>query len=544
MPHLILIALATLVSEDLTCIGTGVLVAQGKVGLIDGILACLAGIYIGDLLLFLGGRCIGRPLIRWPLFRRFVSPEQLDRASSWLSSKGAAVVLLSRFTPGLRLPTYFAAGLLRTRVWQFSIYFLLAAAIWAPLVVWLTVALGGSVVRTALFAGGKSSMAIIAIAVLWIGLRKLLPLLFGFRTRRRLAGFLKRKVCWEFWPPWAAYLPLIPYLALLALKHRSPTLFTAANPGMPSGGFIGESKSDILEHLDRTPGIVATYTRIPCSLEPTARIRKAIAFLEQHGFSFPVVLKPDVGERGSGVAIIRSHGEMESYLEAAIGDTILQEYIEGYEFGVFYYRYPLEPTGHVLSITKKRFPEVIGNGRNTLEELVLKDDRAVCLASTYLGRIGRSAHEVPAPGEAVRLAELGSHCRGAVFLDGSRLITPALEAAIDRISKSHPGFFFGRFDIRAPSIDAFKEGQPFKVIELNGVTAEATHIYDPAVSLLDAYRTMLTQWRIAFEIGAINRGLGAAPMTVDEFVRLIWKRVRRTGDGSVRMAPDRRVIHA
>jgi membrane protein DedA with SNARE-associated domain len=528
MLHLILIGLATLVSEDLTCIATGVLVAQRKVGFIGGILACLAGIYFGDLLLFLGGRFIGRPLIRWPLFRRFVSPEHLDRASEWLSSNGAAVVLLSRFTPGLRLPTYFAAGLLRTRVWRFSMYFLLAAAIWVPLVVGLTVALGGPVVRTAVFAGGKGSIAIVVIAALWIGIRKLLPVLFGFRTRRRLTGFLKRKVRWEFWPAWAAYLPLIPYLAVLALKHRSPTLFTAANPGMPSGGFIGESKSDILEHLDRTPGVVATYTRISGSLEPAARICKANAFLDQHGFAFPVVLKPDVGERGSDVAIIRSHGEMESYLEAANGCTILQEYIEGYEFGVFYYRYPKEQTGHILSITEKRFPEVIGNGRSTLEELILKDDRAVCLASIYLGRIGRSADEVPAQGESVRLADLGSHCRGAVFLDGSRLVTPALEAAIDKTSKSHPGFFFGRFDIRAPSIDAFKEGQPFKVIELNGVTAEATHIYDPAVSLLEAYRTMLTQWRIAFEIGAINRELGASTMTVSEFIRLIWKRVQHS----------------
>jgi glutathione synthase/RimK-type ligase-like ATP-grasp enzyme len=38
---------------------------------------------------------------------------------------------------------------------------------------------------------------------------------------------------------------------------------------------------------------------------------------------YPVVLKPDVGERGNGVAVIRSRKELESYLNRASGDTII-----------------------------------------------------------------------------------------------------------------------------------------------------------------------------------------------------------------------------
>ena len=59
-----------------------------------------------------------------------------------------------------------------------------------------------------------------------------------------------------------------------------------------------------------------------------------------HRLTFPVVLKPDVGERGSGVAIVRSHEQLDAYLRAAEGDIIIQQYIDGLEFGVFYYRYP------------------------------------------------------------------------------------------------------------------------------------------------------------------------------------------------------------
>ena len=72
-------------------------------------------------------------------------------------------------------------------------------------------------------------------------------------------------------------------------------------------------------------------------------------------------------------------------------------------------------------------------------------------------------------------------------------------------------------------MEALQRGE-FKVIELNGVSAEATHVYDPAVSLLEAYRVMSTQWRTAFEIGAINRKMGVQPMPVSILLRLIRDR--------------------
>src|SRR6185295_1514818 len=115
------------------------------------------------------------------------------------------------------------------------------------------------------------------------------------------------------------------------------------------------------------------------------------------------------------------------------------------------------------------------------------------------------------------------HCRGAVFLNGIRMKTTALEQAVERVSRAHLGFYFGRFDVRTSSIEAFERGE-FKVIELNGVSAEATHVYDPTVSLLEAYRTMYAQWRTAFEIGAINRTMGIPPMPVPALWRLIRTR--------------------
>ena len=86
--------------------------------LFPGVLACVAGIFFGDLLLYFAGRMVGRSIVRWRSVRRFLSEQKLDEASRWLSDRGAGVVMLSRFTPGLRLPTYVAAGLLKTRFWR------------------------------------------------------------------------------------------------------------------------------------------------------------------------------------------------------------------------------------------------------------------------------------------------------------------------------------------------------------------------------------------------------------------------------------------
>jgi hypothetical protein len=191
------------------------------------------------------------------------------------------------------------------------------------------------------------------------------------------------------------------------------------------------------------------------------------------------------------------------------------------EFGIFYYRFPGQSEGRIFSITEKRFPATVGDGSSTITQLILRDERAVCLASLYLGRLRRSADDVPAAGESVPLAELGSHCRGAVFLNGARLETAALRCAVDSIARRFSGFYIGRFDVRSPSVEQLQRGR-FEVLELNGVSAEATHIYDPSVTLLEAYRALFRQWRIAFEIGAMNRRLGQRPMPLRGFVALLW----------------------
>src|SRR5436190_8201925 len=168
---------------------------------------------------------------------------------------------------------------------------------------------------------------------------------------------MRKLLHWEFWPIWAAYAPLTPYLLTLAIRHRSLTLFTAANPGIPTGGFVDESKSQILGKLSAARGYIAEFELIPADLSVAERIESAQRFIARLGLTYPVILKPDRGERGSGVAVIRSEIELANYLRNATDDIIIQRYVDGAEFGIFYYRYPGESSGRIFSITTKQFPE-------------------------------------------------------------------------------------------------------------------------------------------------------------------------------------------
>ena len=81
---MVLIAVATLVSEDLTCIATGLLVARGSLEFLPATFACAAGIFFGDLGLYALGRLGRQPTRREPM-------PTYQRCRSWL---GFLVVLL------------------------------------------------------------------------------------------------------------------------------------------------------------------------------------------------------------------------------------------------------------------------------------------------------------------------------------------------------------------------------------------------------------------------------------------------------------------
>ena len=514
---ILLIALSTLISEDLACVGAGLMAAKGIISYGDAALAAFIGIFVGDLLLYALGRYVARPAMKRVPFKWIFREQAIKQSSEWFNERGPMVILLSRFLPGSRFPTYVAAGLLHTNFWQFMLFFFVAGAIWAPLLVWTSMALGGRLLLFFEQYKFYTAGAVIAtVFLLWLLFKVIVPA-FTHRGRRLLVSRWRRLTHWEFWPRKAVYPPIALYALCLGIRHRGLGVFAACNPSIPFGDLVGASKSNILDQIkDRR--FIARYRKLPLGPGVDEHMAAIADFLRENGLTYPFVMKPDWGQQGLGVAVIRNEQRLRAYLEQASTDLIVQEYVAGEEFGLFYYRYPDEPRGRIFSVTEKRFPTVVGDGKKTLERLILDDSRAVCCARMFLERFRHRLHTVPAEGEPVALNEIGNHARGSLFLNGRWVLTRELEDAFEEIARSFDGFHFGRFDVRAPCIEEFKKGRGFRIIELNGVTAESTDMYDPSNSLFTAWGMLMTQWRIAYEIGAINRKRGAKVPSIRELL--------------------------
>ncbi|MBC8327723.1 MAG: alpha/beta fold hydrolase [Planctomycetes bacterium] len=512
----LLIALATLISEDLTCIAAGLLVSQGRIGFAAGCTGCFLGILFGDVLLYVLGRALGRKALAKAPMRWWIRPAAVERASAYFRRQGWRVVIVCRFLPGFRVPTYFAAGALKTHFGWFLLYFVVAVAAWTPVLVGVSAWIGEGIADALNLVERYALPAMGGIALFLLLLLKLLVPLCTWRGRRGLVGGWRRKRHFEFWPRWAVYLPLTPWFLWLALRHRSLRAVTAVNPAIPVGGLLGESKSAILEGFGREHPLVARWTLLPAGGDE--RMEAAAAFLERHGLGFPVVVKPDVGARGQGVEVARDEARLRARLAADRQPLILQEHVPGEEFGMFYVRHPDEQRGRVTSVTDKRMAWVRGDGSSSLERLILADPRAVALARVYCEANADRLDEVPAAGEEVVLGEIGAHSRGAIFLDGSERLTPAIEQALDRLSKRFEGFHFGRYDLRVPDAAAFARGEGFRVIELNGLTSEPTHLYDRRYGVLHAWRLLARTWETAWAIGSRNCRLGARPASWSQII--------------------------
>jgi membrane protein DedA with SNARE-associated domain len=510
------IVLGTFVSEDATCIATGLLIQRGSVGLTSGIFACVTGIFVGDLGVWALGRVFGSALLRWSWTARRLSHRAVHDARAWLDRHAAGAIVGSRFLPGTRFVVYVMAGALGLPGLVFTIWSFIAALLWTPTLVLLSASLGDAFARRAspIVGSAWSSRAVAALLVF--------ATLHTFRKAaapaggRRIVARLVRWSRWEFWPAWLFYVPVTAYIAWLAVRHRGLSTISAANPGIPDGGIAGESKFEILNRLPSEWTVPSILVQRGTPMDRLHRLRTECL---ARAWALPLILKPDVGQRGAAVRLIQTWASAADYLETFSAAVVAQPYHPGpFEAGIFYHRLPGCARGRILSITDKRFPVLIGDGVSTIEALIWSHPRFRLQAATFLARHADSSTRVLEVGERFPLAIAGNHCQGTLFRDGRHLLTPALEQRVDEIARSYAGFFVGRFDIRYSDVEAFMAGRDLSIVELNGVTSESTDIYDPDGSLFQAYRQMFRQWRIIFDIGAANRARGAR---ASSFTRLL-----------------------
>lgn len=340
------------------------------------------------------------------------------------------------------------------------------------------------------------------------------------RTGQWLRRFRIRLWHWEYWPFQVIYAPVLLYHLYLSLKARSLFFFSAANPSIESGGMLGESKIDILNK------IADQFKPKTLFFGKQVSADEVLNQLVMAGFWFPIIAKPNQGERGWRVEKLTTETDLHNYLLDNHMDLIVQEYVdEPIELGVFYYRMPGAQTGTISSLVQKEFLSVTGDGISTLLELINQNDRAILQLPTLRERYGDQLKEVLERNVPRQLMPIGNHCRGTKFLNANHLITTALLAIFDRISLPIDGFYYGRFDLRCRSLHDLYLGKHIRILELNGAGAEPAHIYQPGFSLWEGWRILLQHWSILYGISRENHRRGVPYMTSGE-VSTIYRRIQ------------------
>ncbi|NQW37093.1 MAG: ATP-grasp domain-containing protein [Flavobacteriales bacterium] len=312
---------------------------------------------------------------------------------------------------------------------------------------------------------------------------------------------LKEKFNWEFWPTYMFYIPLFPLYVYYAIRSGSFAYFTATNPAIKNGGDATESKFDTLKILPKS--LIPTSLFIP----KETTITTVINDLEKHQLRYPLIIKPDIGYRGLLVKKLNNLADLQDYLKKYTSiDLIIQDFVSyPNECGILYVRFPDKKTGTITSITLKDYLHVKGDGTSCVSDLIANNAHVLRYESIFKDLITNKLDYKPKKDEAFVLNEIGNHCKGASFINGNHLITDKLTQTFDALSQKIVGVNFGRFDIKYDSISALEEGKAFKIIELNGVISEPTHIYDPKKSsYFIALKSLALHWKFVYQIAKIS----------------------------------------
>ncbi|MGC4231793.1 MAG: hypothetical protein QM594_02185 [Niabella sp.] len=314
----------------------------------------------------------------------------------------------------------------------------------------------------------------------------------------QIRKFFETLFNWELWHFNVLYAPISPVWLWYCIKSRSLWFFTPSNPRITFGGFEGEGKKEM-------------YNLLPQNVVPkTIYIKQGIAFEEllnrvrEAGFDYPFVVKPDVGMKGILFRIIESEEQLRKYHARIPVRYIVQEKVNyAEEVSIFYYRYPWKQKGVVSGFIHKELLQVKGDGMSSLKELIEKHPQAKHRKAEMEHRHSHRFERVIPEGEIFYLSFAGNHNRGAKFTNLEKEINESLTGIFDELSR-HTGFFYGRYDIKANTIEDLKQGKNFTILEYNGAGAEPNHIYDCGMSLGKAYKTILHHWKVLYKISRYN----------------------------------------
>lgn len=308
---------------------------------------------------------------------------------------------------------------------------------------------------------------------------------------------------WELWPFWLRYLNITPMWFWYCLRARSAWFFTPSNPTLTFGGFEGESKKEMYEQLP------------PASYPKTVYIKPGVPFgevlkaISDAGFKYPFIVKPDVGMAGILFRKIETEKHLQHYHSKLPVEYLVQDLIHfPIEFSVFYYRHPEHLNGVITGFLEKEPMNVTGNGIDDLLQLIEAHPKAKYRMAELLSWHKERLDVVLPAGEKFYLSHAANLNRGANFINLQNEIDEDLHKVFDELNLYSKTFFYGRYDLKAASLEDLKKGKNFLLLEYNGSGAEPNHVYNSGYTLRAAHKEILRHWKVLFQISLYNHNKG------------------------------------
>ena len=140
---LLLCGLGVPIPEDVTLVTGGVMAGLGNADVRLMIAVSLAGVLMGDGIMFAAGRIFGPRILKLRMVARVMTPRRYARVQEKFDKYGNWVLFVARFLPGLRMPIYISAGIShKVSYWRFFAMDGLAACLYVP--VWVLLGAYGS----------------------------------------------------------------------------------------------------------------------------------------------------------------------------------------------------------------------------------------------------------------------------------------------------------------------------------------------------------------------------------------------------------------
>lgn len=325
-------------------------------------------------------------------------------------------------------------------------------------------------------------------------------------ARMNLKKTLYKLTHWETWHHHAKYIPISPVWIWYIIRSGTPWFFTPSNPTLTFGGFEGEGKKEMYEQLP--PGSYPSTTYI----QPQISFEEAEKQVADAGFTYPFIVKPNVGMMGFMFRKISDPDQLKKYHETIPIEYLVQELVDyDLEVSAFYFRMPNEQKGIISGFLKKESPFIVGDGSGTIEDLMRKHEGIKFKLEEMLLKHEEWKDDILPPGEKYYLSYASNRSQGGKLTGIDHEIDEGLQELFDGFSHHAGKFYYGRYDIKCKSVEDLKKGKNYSILEFNGAGAGTQHVYANNYSLIKAMSIILTHWKMLFLISRYNHKNNGVP---------------------------------